>query len=417
MPRRRRPHGVIAVLALSGVGLGCQADLGTAGCIITQQATLAASPLTLLPDARLDAVGSGYVLIGSDGAAVRWASLTPTQDGLMMGMEHAFGLPSNISSPALFAVASSSSTSLGDTVLVGWLAPDATGTKGDLSMIAVPADGSPPMGPATVVHEFPNGVPDPATVAMVSSRKGMNAGLAWEDPTLGQVLLAAVDYTGALVGQPTPTAPVAPPLDCLSFQSGKDDLTLVYHGKLTSTAGSGWVIAEANEGGGVDSYTTFAYSGQYTANCIRMAPTSTGYALAWQDSTGGSLTVLVAGSNTMPVVSPFAPSNGFGGADLQPPIVALAPFQQDFGVLFQKAYDAELWQVDPAGNRRSGALIFPSAQGNMGAVSTVLETKGGMLVPGGALVATYADYPAPLSSSDGGTPTTGNRVFLNATCH
>ncbi len=411
MPRRRR-HGVVALLALAAAGLGCQADLGTAGCAITKQATLAASPLTLLFDARLDAVGSLYVLIGSDGTAVRWATLTPTLDGVMMGGEHAFGLPGDISGPPLFAVASSSSTSP-DTVLVGWLAADPTGTKGDLSIIALPADGSPPMGPATVVHEFAGGVPDSGTVVMVSSRRGMNAGIAWEDPVSNQVLLAAVDYTGALVGPPTPTAAVAPPFECLSFQPGKDDLTVVYQAKVTS--GPGWVVAEANESGSVDSYVTSPYPGQADSNCVHMAPTGTGYAFAWQDTAGAWLGVAIAGSNTSPAA--FAASSDFGGYSLQPPIRALAPFQQDFGVAFQKVADAELWRIDQMANRRSGALIFPSAQGNMGKVSTALETSGGKLVSGGALVATYADYPGGVTPTDAAASLTGNRVFLYATCH
>jgi len=416
MPRRRR-HGVIAVLALATAGLACQADLGTAGCVVTTQATLAASPLTLLPDARLDAVGSNYVLIGSDGAAVRWAFLTPTTDGLTMSLEHAFGLPSGISSPALFAVASSPNATVVDTVLVGWLAPDPTGTKGDLSIMSLPADGSPPMGPATVVHEFPNGVPAPGTVVMVSSRNGTNAGVAWEDPVSGQVQLAAVDYSGSLVGPPTPTAPASAPFDCLGFQSGKDDLTLVYQAKFTSPSVVGWVIAEANEGGGVDSYASFGYAGPHDGNCVHIAPTSTGYALAWQDTAGAKLGISVAGSNMSAMPGSFAPSNEFGGANLQPPIVGLASFQSDFGVLFQKVADAELWRIDQMANRRSGVLILPSANGNMGKVSTVLEAKDGKLVPGGALVATYADYPAGVLPADAAASLTGSRIFLNASCH
>ncbi|HXJ21220.1 MAG TPA: hypothetical protein VMT03_13390 [Polyangia bacterium] len=392
---------------------GCQqADLGTAGCRITQQSTFAGSPLTLLSTARLDAVGSGYVLIGADASAVRWASVS---DKGGLGAEHAFGLPMGATSP-LFAVAGSSSTSPGDTVLVGWLGPDPTGKKGDLSMIALPADGTPPMGPAAVIHEFPGGVPAAGTVVMVSSRQGTNAGLAWADPALGQVLFAAVDAQGALVGATTPTAPTSGPFDCLSFQPGKDDLTLVYHATLTSQNSVGWVIVEANEDGGVDSYTTLGYTGAY-AYCASVAPTATGYGIAWQDSAGAWLGIAVAGATTLPAAAPFAPASGFGGAYLQPPIVAIASFQQDFGVLFKRLNDAELWRIDQMGNRRSGALILPSAQGHLDGVSTTLAAGAGGPAAGSPLAITYADYTGTTAGPDGGTVPTGNRIFLNAACY
>jgi hypothetical protein len=409
MPRRRR-HGVAALLALVAAGAaGCQAaDLGTAGCQITKQWTLSGSPLTLLPDARLDAVGAGYVLIGSDQQAVRWATLDVNGT---LGDPSAFGLPTGVSSP-LFAVAGSSTTSRGDTVLVGWLAPDPTGKKGELWMIALPADGSPPMDQATIIHEFPAGVPDPKSVAMVSSRQGLNAGLAWVDASLGQVMLLAVDATGSPVGTPTPTAGAAAPFDCLRFVPGKDDMTLVYEAKITAQNAMGWVIAEANEGGAVDSFTTLVYS-HTPQSCAAVAPTSTGYALAWQDTSGGWLGVYTAGSTKAPDPVPFAAASEFGGANLQPPIVALASFQPDFGVLFQKVRDAELWRIDPMGNRRSGVLIFPSAQGQMGTVATNLVPGGG----GTILVATYADYNGTATGADGGPTQGGNRVVLNAVCH
>ena len=84
MPRRRR-HDVVAVgLAALAVGsAACQADVGDAGCQLTRQVTLAGTPLTLLPDARLDQVGDGYFLLGSDGSTVRWAALSA--DGTLSG--------------------------------------------------------------------------------------------------------------------------------------------------------------------------------------------------------------------------------------------------------------------------------------------------------------------------------------------
>jgi hypothetical protein len=336
----------------------------------------------------------------------------------VLGAEHAFGLPMDVSSP-LFAVAGSATSSPGDTVLVGWLGPDPTGKKGDLSMIALPADGTPPMGPAAVIHEFPGGIPSSDTVVMQSSRKGNNAGLAWVDPVVGQVLFASVNAQGALVGAPTPTtssnqsSATSGPYACLSFQPGKDDLTLVYHAALQTS--DGWAIVEASEDGGVDSYATLGYYQPYTS-CAVIAPTSAGYGIAWQDNSGAWFGSYVAGATTLPSPVTFASSSDFGGAYLQPPLVALASFQPDFGVLFKKLHDAELWRLDQMGNRRSGALILPSAQGNLGDVSTTLAASG-VAVGAAPLAITYADYTGTTAGPDGGTTQTGNRVFLNAACY
>jgi hypothetical protein len=414
---RRRRDGVVVALVLAAAGVaGCQqADLGTAGCRISTQTTFAASPLTLMSNARLDAVGAGFVLIGADVSAVRWATITFVDDAWVLGTEHAFGLPTDVTAP-LFAVAGSADGAPGDTVLVGWVTVDATGKKGELSTIVLPADGTPPLGPAAIVHEFPSGVPAPGTLVMVSSRKGSNAGLGWVDVASGQVLFAAVDATGQLVGTPTPTAPAVAPIDCLSFQPGKDDLTLVYHATITTKSSPGWVIVEASESGGVDSYNTLGYAEPYT-QCALITPTPNGYGIAWQDPGGDWLGMVMNGAAVLPEPKLFAASSEFGGANVQAPLVGLASFQQDFGALFKRLQSAELWRLDPMGNRRPGALIFPSAQGNLGTVSTTLAVGGAATAAGAPLAVTYADYTGTMDTPDGGVTHTGNRLFINAACY
>ncbi|HVV17678.1 MAG TPA: hypothetical protein VHH90_10770 [Polyangia bacterium] len=406
MPRRRR-HGVArsfltaALVALSAAATGCQEDLGTAGCQITTQTTVPGSPLTLLADARLDMIGGGYALIGYDRAAnsVRWAQ--GGTDG-MLGAEHAFGLPAGVTNP-VFAMAATPTGAPADTVLIGYLGTDATATKGELALIAVPADGSPPQAPAATIHEFPKGLPAASSVAMISSRKGGRAGLAWVDDAMGRVMYAAIDGTGQMVVSPTPTAIASPDFSCLGFTAGKDDVTLVYYAAMTNQGPAGWIIAEGNESGGIDSSVTLVFS-RPMGTCATVTPTTAGYAIAWQDPAGGWFSAYTASDNRLTSPAPFAPANAFAGANLQPPIVALAPFDRDYGVLFQRPHDAELWRLDEAGNPRSGALIFPSAEGNMGAVSAVRVGTAG-------LTATYADY----MSAAGGTA--GDRLFVNATCY
>ena len=96
-------------------------------------------------------------------------------------------LPPGVTS-AYFAVAGVATP--GDTVLVGYLGTDAASGSGGLAVIAFPADGSPPAAPASTVVTFPGGIPAASSVAMISSRKGMNAGLAWVDDASGQVMVA-----------------------------------------------------------------------------------------------------------------------------------------------------------------------------------------------------------------------------------
>jgi hypothetical protein len=418
-PRRLRwakPSSVHAILtavlalAVGGAGAGCQADLGTAGCQIKQQTTLPASPLTLLKDVRLDVIGGNYALIGHDPAAnaVRWATLDGTT--WTMGTEHAYGLPTGVQNP-LFAmaaapVATGQTPVPGDTVLIGYIGTDTTGTKGELAMIAVPADGSAPAGPAAVIHEFPGGVPAPSSVAMVSSRKGVHAGLTWIDTQMGQVEYAAIDGTGAMVVAPTPVSPAMAGFQFLAFAPGKDDVTVVYYSDAVNTAnltGAGWIIGEGNESGGIDSYIALVFAKQPTTPAV-VAPTAAGYSLAFQNNEGAWLGVYTAADRTVSSPYEFAPSSGFG-ADPQPPLVALTPFGPDYGVLFQAARDGELWRVDGTGNRRSGSLVFPSALGDLGTVSAV-EVPA----PGVGLVATYADYSVADHSA-------GDRLFVNATCY
>src|SRR6185312_935349 len=424
--RRRQRHGLVALsLAVAAVtAAGCQADLGTAGCQIKQQVTLPGSPLTLLHDVRLDVIGSGYVLMGYDPAAnaVRWATLDAA-DGTL-GEEHAYGLLPGVQDP-LFAMAAApppAPTSgggdailtgpvAGDTVLIGYMQPDSTGTKGELEMIAVPSDGSAPSAPPATLLEFPNGIPPASSVAMVSSRNGVHAALAWIDDELQRVMYAAVDGSGAKVVSPTPVSSALPGFHDLAFTPGKDDATILYfseHVNPNNPTGPGWIIAEANEAGGIDSTVALAFSKQPTTPGV-LTPTGDGYALAWQNDEGAWLGLYTTATQTVLGPYAFAPAPGFGGATLQPPLVALTTVaSDDFGVLFQQARAAELWRLDRMASRRSGALIFPSALGDIGTVSAVQPPGGG-----GGLASTYADY----RPTDAASGPAGDRLFVFATCY
>jgi hypothetical protein len=389
--------------------IACQADSGDAGCVLRQQVTLAGTPLTLLSNERLDQVGTGFFLLGIDPpdsatVSVRWGALDA--GGGLTG-EQAYALPSGVTS-AYYGVAGV--TAPGDTVLIGYLGTDATGANGELVVIAVPADGSSPAAPPTAIVTFPGGVPPATSVAMMSSRAGMNAGLTWIDASSipSQVLVATVNGAGLLTGAPVATSSAGPAFSCLAFSPGKDDLTVVYYAASTSLSLPGWIIAETNEAGSVDSATVLG-SNRSLGTCAVVAPTTTGYSLVWQDSEGGWLSEYVAVGNTLSGPYPFASASSFGGTNLQPPLVGLAPFGTDFGVLLERPLDVELWRLDDLGNRQAGELIFPSINGTFGEVSALPMDDPSV---GQSIVVTYADY----TSAAGATPA-GGRLFADAVCY
>ena len=123
------------------------------------------------------------------------------------------------------------------------------------------------------------------------------------------------------------------------------------------------------------------------------------YAMVWQDGSGSWLSVYYGPQTNMVKSFPFASSTDFGGAGLQPPLVGLAAFGNDFGVLFARTRSVELWRIDQAGNRRAGTLVLPSRQGDIGPVSSVSST--------GLLTSTYADLTG---AGDG--PAAGHRRGL-----
>jgi hypothetical protein len=417
MPRRRR-HDVVAVavVALACTAAACEADTGDAGCQLVPQSTLPGTPLTLLQNARLDQVGGGYFLIGNDDTTLRWGAVSA--DGTL-SEEQAYPLPPDATAGLYYAMAGLAGP--GDTVLLGYLRTATSGTGAELAVLALPAHGSPPSAPAVAAQPFPDGPPAAMSVAMISSRAGMNAGLAWIDDSTSQVMVTSLDGTGTETHAGTSTSSAAaPPFQCLQFTPGKDDLTVVYYATTTGVqiqgGGSslpGWIIAETNEGGSVDSSTTLAFtSSSSTDGCVQVAPTQAGYGIAWRDNEGYWLANFTAQGNMLAGPYLFASASAFGGASLEPPLAGLAPFGTDFGVLVSRPLDVELWRLDDMGDRRPGALIFPSVDGLYGQVSAL--PVGNPAVPSmNGLVVTYADY----TSAPGATPATGSRIFANALCY
>ncbi len=389
---------------------GCQSSVGDAGCQLTQVTVLPGSPLTLLPDARLERVGDGFVLIGSDGATVRWASLTATG---VLGPERSLTLPPGATSPR-FAVAGT--TTAGDRVLVAYLTPAANQFDAELHVIAATADGSEPGVPGPALVTFVEGATvDPPLVELGSSGNGkaMTAGLAWFDRQAGAIRFVTLDGAGQMLGEPT-TGESGAAFSCLDFSGGKGDVTFTYNRYLDDAPRPpSNFISEAQENGHVDNVLRLSVAQtRESLTCSVVAPTTKGYAMAWQDYSGSWLAIAERKTDepdagaTVPgykVISyPFGSATDFGGPDLQPPLRGLAQFGTDYGVILAKPHAVELWRLDGFGVRQDGALVFPSLMGNLGEISVVQV--------GSALVGSYADY----TDTDG---TAGRRLFVTATCH
>ena len=150
--------------------------------------------------------------------------------------------------------------------------------------------------------------------------------------------------------------------------------------------------------------------------CALTIPTTVphGYGMVWQDYSGSWLSVYYPPcdpsdlskpcepSQRGQVLSyPFASSTDFGGPNLQPPLRGLATFDD--------ATTASLWSararsscrgIDGGGRRRDGALVYPSAAGDLGRVSSVTRS--------GRLTSTYADFTGASA---------GRRLIVDAQCY
>jgi hypothetical protein len=394
----RRPGGVGALGLFAGLGAALAgacttSTAGTGGCQTTRQAELPATPLTMLPAARLDTVGDGYMLSGvtDRGTTIRWAAV----DGAgAMGQEQTMALAAAAGGPWLTFT---SDKQPGDTLLVAQAI--AKGADAELRVTAVPSGGAatpPPGAPLAVVTGAAGGAP---LAALAATRTGSSAVLAWVDPALG-VRLLGLSPAGQGLGTPVDLG-AAPVVACVGFAPGKKELTLIYYRYPDRTSRiPTLVITELTGGGAVDS-TLELQLDSHDALCPQLIATSDGYALAFQDAQGGWLGVYRAATNRVSF-SPFVAALDFGGGDLQPPLAGLMTAGADYGVVFSRTSGGELWRVGATGSRL-GVLRFPAA-GTVGDVST-------QLVAGG-IAATYADY----TSFEGGVGTDGKRIFLSATC-
>ena len=400
------PAAGAAVLLAAVLVSGCPASDVDNGCLVSRQIVLpGTTPLPLWPEVRLDRLGDGFVLIGSDTTAVRWTSID--KDG-HAAAEQVLALPGG-ALRAFYAL--SGAAAPGDTVVVGVLVPAANGTDAELRFIAAPVDGSAAPPPGMPVVTFAGGADPrngPPMIAMGTSQSAMYAGAAWLDPASGLPTYVFLDGQGQVIGAPAAIELVpAPGYSCLGFGPGKQELTISYQKAPTDPLiGPTWLIADVAVGGGVSTLTLNVAQPNGTMGCARSVlydPMSAGappdYAIVWQDASGSWLSIYNLAHDGHVNSYPFASSTDFGGPDLQPPLLGLAALNSDFGVLFVRPHSVEMWRVDRAGNRRSGSLVLPSLQGDVSGVSAVAGPD--------VMTSTYADMTGPAM---------GRRLIVDAVC-
>jgi phage tail protein X len=399
----RRAGSLIALVGLGGLGPpACQTNSQPSTCDFQLQAAEAASPLTLLPTARLDRVGNGFLLLGRDGGLVRWA---PVDERGTVGAQNSAQLPATMTAGPWFAAAGR--TTPGDTVLIAYGVASSTAGMVDVQVVAAPAAGGNPVTAGTLVT-----LPDPsstsasgALVAMGSSRLGMRAGFAWAVPGQPQVNIQSLGADGRAQGAALvqPSSTTAPQIPCLSFVNGKDDLAVGFLAQVsTADPNPSWTVVEVRDDGGLENFLTLRL-GTENPSCPLSAATTGGYVTTWQNQLGSWIGVYDSASNLL-TSHLFAGAVTFGGADAQPPLAGVgAVAGGDFAVVLAAPGAAAAWRVDPMGQVGTDTVTFPSSVGQMGQISTVSFS--------GAVYATYADYT---SSSTVGAD--GQRYFVKVTC-
>ena len=398
---------VAGLLALTFVPLaaGCSNDPARSTCAVeytnvnvARPSGASSVPLTLLPDARLDAVGDGFVLLGTDGSSVRWALLG--RDGVATGDEQSLAVPPHAAGP-WFAVAGLNTP--GDHIVIAYVPVDppgapAFGTR-ELMTMSARIDNTAPTAPSS---SGPIGFG--AEVTMRSGRAGMHAGVAWAQH--GQTTISArlLGGDGLPVEADLTLGPVSDSIPgCLRFSSGKGDLTVGFID--TSTVGAPlFVGTEIAEDGSANNSLRLKI-GKELPDCVDLVSSDKGYGVAWHSAgvgTGGVGTYFG-------MYEPARP--GFPSAQVQsdvrvegavPAVAGLGWLGTQYALVFARPTSAEVWPIDAMGARKGVLPVLPSVAGHLGTVSS--------LAIGSVLYTTYADYLRDKDFSG------GSRLLVKVTC-
>lgn len=376
---------------LLAVPAGCSDGLAPSTCVI-EKYRIEGTPLTLLPDARLDRVGDGFVLLGSDGGNVLWASLGTNG---IIGPEHMIAVPAHVGRP-WFAVAGT--TGPMDHLVVAYV-PAAAATTGmvDLMTFAVGFDNTTPTLPVAVGR-----IPAAAEVAMMSGRGGMHAALTWRVSGTSTISAQVLGGDGRAIGEVLVLGNVGNS-SCLRFLPGKGDLTIGY-ADLSATPLSPTFVAREISAAGIPQNPFTLRIGNQLPSCVELVPTDTGYGVAWHSEKIGTFFGVFEPTSSQFPNQPVLDDVRVAKED-QPVILGgVGWLGKQYAVVFARPKGAEVWPIDAMGHRMGSLPVLPSDVGNTGTLSTQPV--------GSVFYATYADY----ASADPANQSSGIRFLVKVSC-
>jgi hypothetical protein len=353
------------------------------------QASAPSPSIILLPDARLDSVGDGFVLLGTDGANVLWAVVG--KDGVIVGDEQSIPIPAHTAGP-WFAAAGKNAP--GDQIVIAFVA-GASGPAGDvdLSTFTVQIDGTAPTLPASSGR-----IPAAANVTMMTGRAGMHAGIAWAVPGTTTISARIVGGDGLAVAGDWTLGSVQD-FSCLRFSPGKGDLTLGYLDLSGTPPAYVFVVSEIDAGGTPQQPFRLPVGNEPvdSPSCVQLVATDKGYGVAWH-----SMGVATYFGAYNPPSTHFQSYRVLWDVVAPLPLGGLGWLGKNYAVVFARPGGPEVWPIDAMGQRQGFLDVFPSRVAHTGALSTQPV--------GSILYATYADYSDKVGTS------TGSREWVKVSC-
>jgi len=386
---------------LASLLVSCGGDSLPTLCSVTV-AHLPGNDLTLRSDARLDRVGDGFMLFASE------------KDRVLVEAVGAHGAPGTLAaipvpphSDGPWVAAAGTPAAPGTVLLVAYAANPAGGSA-DLMTFTAGLDGA-MTGTPVAVGKIPDKALAPVVVAAGSGRAGQHAGITWGVPGATPVFAKILGPDGRPVVE-GPDLSIGPvdDFDCLRFGPGKGDLTVSY----TQSGGAppAWVVHVAEiDASGLAGPSLNMTLGKAATGCTASAPSAGGYGFAWKElgtqaSPGQGDFFALYDETVNSYVAHLVLSNPRAVGGMAAPIVGVGTSGNRFTLLFAHTSGAEAWDVDFEGSQVARSVTYPSAHGNIGAISTQPV--------GATLVATYADY----ASGDPTNQTAGDRLFAELTC-
>lgn len=351
--RRPMRRLCFAVALLAGA---CTKDLGDPQARYLEPA-LAATPLTLMPDARLVPAHGGGALVAIGATEVRWAVLAP--DG-RLGGEAAAPLPPRTAGPW---VGLASAATPGDRVVVVWGEPQADPAAGLRLRASIMGAGGADATtfdldavPAASVANLRLLVGTDATATSTAVVTGIEGQPS--TPVTVRVLRAGIAEPPA----PTTVSGVPPTWRCLSLSTSRSAFAVVAASAApedTSSDKTPFSVVELNG----DGNPVFIHRLSITVReprCPMTTVTPAGYLMALQTDAGTFLADYDIAASSSPTNFVLG-SVRFGGPDKQPSVVGVAQLSRSNLALLARPGGPEVWTFDRQGRIRGEPLRLPVA--------------------------------------------------------